>query len=39
VVTGRAGAAPGPDMLLAAPPAIHPRLHDLLVELDAAGGP
>ncbi len=39
VVTGLAGAAPGPDMLLAAPPAIHPWLHDLLVELDAAGGP
>ncbi len=37
-VTGLAGAPPGPDLVLAAPPAIHQRLHDLLVELDAAGG-
>jgi myo-inositol-1(or 4)-monophosphatase len=39
LVTGLAGAAPGPDMLIAAPPAIHGHLHDLLLELDAAGGP
>lgn len=39
IVSGLAGAAPGPDMVLAAPPAIHPGLHDLLVRLDAAGGP
>jgi myo-inositol-1(or 4)-monophosphatase len=39
LVTGLAGAPPGPDLVLAAPPAIHGPLHDALVELDAAGGP
>ena len=39
LVTGLSGAAPGPDMVIAAPPALHPRLHDRLSELDAAGGP
>jgi myo-inositol-1(or 4)-monophosphatase len=38
-VTGLDGAPPGPDLLIAAPPAIHGLLHDLLAELDAAGGP
>ena len=39
VVSGLAGAPAGPDMVIAAPPALHGALHDLLVELDAAGGP
>ncbi len=39
LVTGLSGAPPGLDMVLAAPPGIHGALHDLLVELDAAGGP
>lgn len=39
LVTGLADAPPGPDMVLAAPPAIHGRLHDILLKLDAAGGP
>lgn len=39
LVTGLDGAPPGLDMVLAAPPGIHGALHDLLVELDAAGGP
>ena len=38
-VSGLAGAPPGPDLLLAAPSGIYGQLHDLLVELDAAGGP
>ena len=38
-VTGLSGAAPGPDLLLAAPPGIWSELHDTLVALDAAGGP
>ncbi|HEX8626988.1 MAG TPA: inositol monophosphatase family protein [Catenuloplanes sp.] len=38
-VGGIAGAAPGPDMLIAAPPALYPALHDRLADLDAAGGP
>jgi myo-inositol-1(or 4)-monophosphatase len=37
-VTGLAGAPPGPDLVLAAPPALYDELHDLLVDLDAAGG-
>lgn len=37
-VTGLDG-PPGPDLVLAAPADLHPVLHDLLVELDAAGGP
>jgi myo-inositol-1(or 4)-monophosphatase len=39
LVTGLNGAAPGPEMVLAAPPALHGQLHDALAELDASGGP
>jgi myo-inositol-1(or 4)-monophosphatase len=39
LVTGLAGAPPGPEFLLAAPPGIHKQLHDELLALDAAGGP
>lgn len=39
VVSGLNGAAPGSDMLVAAPPAIFGPLQDALAELDAAGGP
>jgi myo-inositol-1(or 4)-monophosphatase len=39
LVTGLGGTPPGPDLVLAAPPAIHGALHDALVEFDAAGGP
>jgi len=38
-VSGLDGAPAGPDMVVAAPPAIFTALHDALVELDAAGGP
>jgi myo-inositol-1(or 4)-monophosphatase len=38
-VAGLRGARPGLDMVVAAPPAIFGPLHDLLVELDADGGP
>jgi myo-inositol-1(or 4)-monophosphatase len=38
-VTGLAGAPPGQDFLLAAPPGIYQQLHAELVALDAAGGP
>ena len=38
-VSGLRGAPPGPAMVLAAPPALHADLHDLLVRLDADGGP
>jgi myo-inositol-1(or 4)-monophosphatase len=38
-VAGLRGAPPGPDMVLAAPPAIFDSLHGVLVELDADGGP
>ena len=38
-VTGLRGARPGPAMVLAALPGLHPELHALLVELDADGGP
>jgi myo-inositol-1(or 4)-monophosphatase len=38
-VSGLRGAAPGLRMVVAAPPAIFGPLHDLLVELDADGGP
>jgi myo-inositol-1(or 4)-monophosphatase len=38
IVAGLAGAPPGLDMVVAAPPALFGPLHDLLVELDAAGG-
>jgi myo-inositol-1(or 4)-monophosphatase len=39
IVGGLAGAPPGLDMVVAAPPAIFGPLQDMLVELDAAGGP
>jgi myo-inositol-1(or 4)-monophosphatase len=39
LVTGLAGAPAGPDMVVAAPPALHKGLHDRLVELKAAEGP
>jgi myo-inositol-1(or 4)-monophosphatase len=39
VVGGLEGAPPGPDMVVAAPPAVFGALHDALAELDAAGGP
>ena len=39
LVDGLAGAPPGLDMVVAAPPALFGPLHDALVELDAAGGP
>ncbi|MBG0559988.1 inositol monophosphatase family protein [Actinoplanes aureus] len=38
-VAGLSGAPAGKQMLVAAPPALFPALHDALVELDAAGGP
>jgi len=38
-VSGLDGAPAGNDMLVAAPPALFSDLHDVLVELDAAGGP
>ncbi|UQU66383.1 inositol monophosphatase [Couchioplanes caeruleus] len=38
-VSGLDGHPAGKDMLVAAPPALFPALHDVLVELDAAGGP
>ncbi len=38
-VSGLRGAPAGPDLVLAAPPALHGQLHDLLVALDADGGP
>jgi myo-inositol-1(or 4)-monophosphatase len=38
-VAGLAGAPPGPDLVVAAPPALFGPLHDRLVVLDAAGGP
>jgi myo-inositol-1(or 4)-monophosphatase len=39
IVTGLSGRPPGPDLVLAAPAGIRTALHDLLVELDADGGP
>ncbi|WP_432836438.1 inositol monophosphatase family protein [Dactylosporangium sp. CA-092794] len=39
LVTGLDGAPPGPDMLVAAPPALHGQLHDRLSALGAAEGP
>src|SRR6185503_8180397 len=39
IVSGLRGAGAGAAMVLAAPPAIHPALHDRLVALDADGGP
>jgi myo-inositol-1(or 4)-monophosphatase len=38
LVTGLRGRDAGADMVLAAPPALHGPLHDLLAELDADGG-
>jgi len=38
-VGGLAGAPPGPDLVIAAPPALFEPLHDHLAHLDAAGGP
>jgi myo-inositol-1(or 4)-monophosphatase len=38
-VAGLAGAPAGPDMVLAAPPGLFGALHDVLLDLDAAGGP
>lgn len=38
LVTGLRGKPAGIDMVLAAPPALHGRLHDRLAELDADGG-
>jgi myo-inositol-1(or 4)-monophosphatase len=38
-VGGLAGAPAGPDLIIAAPPALFTELHDLLTQLDAAGGP
>jgi myo-inositol-1(or 4)-monophosphatase len=39
LVTGLAGMPPGPDLVIAAPPALYDELHKHLVALDAAGGP
>ena len=39
LVAGLGGEPAGERMLVAAPPALFPALHDVLVELDAAGGP
>jgi myo-inositol-1(or 4)-monophosphatase len=39
VVAGLRGAAPGPDMVVAAPPAIFGPLHDALADLAADEGP
>jgi myo-inositol-1(or 4)-monophosphatase len=39
LVTGLRGGAPGPAMVLAAPPAVHSHLRELLEEFDADGGP
>ncbi|MBF9130458.1 inositol monophosphatase [Plantactinospora sp. S1510] len=39
LVDGLAGAGPGPDLVIAAPPALFGPLHDHLARLDAAGGP
>ena len=38
-VSGIDGAPPGPEMVIAAPPALFDALHGVLAELDAAGGP
>jgi myo-inositol-1(or 4)-monophosphatase len=39
LVTGLSGTQAGPAMLVAAPPALHAPLHDLLVRLEADAGP
>ena len=38
-VSGLAGDPAGKEMLIAAPPALFGALHDVLADLDAAGGP
>jgi myo-inositol-1(or 4)-monophosphatase len=38
-VAGLGGAPAGKDMVIAAPPALFGPLHDVLADLDAAGGP
>jgi myo-inositol-1(or 4)-monophosphatase len=38
-VSGLGGAPAGREMVIAAPPALFGPLHDVLAELDAAGGP
>jgi myo-inositol-1(or 4)-monophosphatase len=38
-VSGLRGAPPGPGLVLAAPVGLYQQLHDLLVTLDADGGP
>jgi myo-inositol-1(or 4)-monophosphatase len=38
-VSGLAGAPAGPELVIAAPPALFQPLHDRLAALDAAGGP
>ncbi|WP_422770677.1 inositol monophosphatase family protein [Plantactinospora sp. WMMC1484] len=38
-VGGLNGAGPGPELVIAAPPALFGPLHDHLARLDAAGGP
>ncbi|MEO3777317.1 inositol monophosphatase family protein [Micromonospora sp. B11E3] len=38
-VAGLGGLPPGPDLLIAAPPALFQPLHDRLAALDASGGP
>ncbi|MGR6318039.1 inositol monophosphatase family protein [Micromonospora soli] len=39
LVTGLAGRPPGPDLVIAAPPALFEPLHTRLAALDASGGP
>jgi myo-inositol-1(or 4)-monophosphatase len=39
LVTGLGEPEPGIEFVLAAPPAIHGHLHDVLAKLDASGGP
>jgi myo-inositol-1(or 4)-monophosphatase len=39
LVTGLAGAPPGPHLVMAAPRGLHESLHDILLALDASGGP
>ncbi|MGW5560998.1 inositol monophosphatase family protein [Micromonospora sp. NPDC003944] len=39
LVAGLAGRPPGPDLVVAAPPALFVPLHDRLAALDASGGP
>jgi len=39
LVAGLAGAPAGPQMVVAAPPALFPALQGHLIRLDAAGGP